>query len=135
MGERERRTGTDLVRAVTLGYDLCCRFHLASSRRYDRLVAVAVGRTCLSRETDQAPDYQVTPGRAAAPSGRHDTRTATTATGRAAWKRANPPSAPSHGRTDAWRPLRKWSRTGCSCNGGTETAEFPSRRSVVPEER
>jgi 2-methylcitrate dehydratase PrpD len=29
MGERERRTGTDLVRAVTLGYDLCCRFLLA----------------------------------------------------------------------------------------------------------
>ena len=29
MAERERRSGTDLVRAVTLGYDLCCRFLLA----------------------------------------------------------------------------------------------------------
>jgi hypothetical protein len=45
--------------------------------------------------------YEVTPGPAAAPSGRHDKRTATTETGRAAWKRANPPSAPSHGLTDA----------------------------------
>jgi 2-methylcitrate dehydratase PrpD len=29
MAEREGRSGTDLVRAVTLGYDLCCRFLLA----------------------------------------------------------------------------------------------------------
>ena len=43
-----------LVR-VDADHDLRWRFHLASSRRYDRLVAVAVGRTCLSRETDQAP--------------------------------------------------------------------------------
>src|SRR3954453_1050917 len=44
---------------------------------YDRLVAAAVGRTCLSRETESG-SYQVTPGRSAAPSGRHDRRTATT---------------------------------------------------------
>ncbi|MEO8259469.1 MAG: MmgE/PrpD family protein [Acidobacteriota bacterium] len=29
MAEREDRSGTDLIRAVTLGYDLCCRFLLA----------------------------------------------------------------------------------------------------------
>ena len=29
MAERENRSGTDLLRAVTLGYDLCCRFLLA----------------------------------------------------------------------------------------------------------
>ena len=29
MAEREDRSGTDLLRAVTLGYDLCCRFLLA----------------------------------------------------------------------------------------------------------
>ena len=29
MAEREGRSGTDLVRAVTLGYDTCCRFLLA----------------------------------------------------------------------------------------------------------
>ena len=43
-----------LVR-VDADHDLRSRFHLASPRRYDRRVAVAVGRTCLSRETDQAP--------------------------------------------------------------------------------
>ena len=29
MAEREGRSGTDLLRAVTLGYDLCCRFLMA----------------------------------------------------------------------------------------------------------
>jgi len=29
MAERERRSGTELLRAVALGYDLCCRFLLA----------------------------------------------------------------------------------------------------------
>jgi len=29
MGERERRSGADLLAAVTLGYDVCCRFLLA----------------------------------------------------------------------------------------------------------
>lgn len=29
MAERERRSGAELLRAVTLGYDLCCRFLLA----------------------------------------------------------------------------------------------------------
>lgn len=29
MGEREGSSGSDLIRAVTLGYDLCCRFLLA----------------------------------------------------------------------------------------------------------
>ena len=29
MAEREDRSGTELLRAVTLGYDLCCRFLLA----------------------------------------------------------------------------------------------------------
>ncbi len=29
MAEREHRSGTDLLRAVTLGYDVCCRFLLA----------------------------------------------------------------------------------------------------------
>ena len=29
MAERERRSGTELLRAVTLGYDVCCRFLMA----------------------------------------------------------------------------------------------------------
>ena len=51
MAERENRSGAELVRAVTLGYDLCCRFltalgpdHVRATHRSAEGVSSKIGR-------------------------------------------------------------------------------------------